>query len=118
MKSKTLQIINSLFEQVDPTQVDPSQVGQDENIAPDATAAQDTQDIPTEVTANQIVNLATLMRDFIVNASQFGSKLEPAEVARLSAVQITPENAMKNIEDFSRLVSGKQPDMGVNIQSV
>ena len=109
MKSKTLQLINTFFEQVDPSQV------QGDNISPDATSTQDTEQVSSEVTSNQIVNLATIMRDFIANVSQFGTKLDSAEVSRISGTQITPENAMQKIEEFSRLASSKQPDMGVNI---
>ncbi len=109
MKSKTLRLMNTLFEQVDPSQV------QGDNIAPDATSAQDTEHVSSEITSNQIVNLATIMRDFLANVSQFGTKLDGNEITKISNEQITPENAMQKIEEFSRLASGKQPDMGVNI---
>jgi hypothetical protein len=110
MKSKTVQLINTFFEQVDPSQVQP-----DDNLMPDATNVQDTEEVSNEITANQIVNLATIMRDFIVNMSQFGNKLDTDEVARLSGDKITAENAMQKISEYSRIATSKQPDMGVNI---
>lgn len=112
MKSKTLTLIKTLFEDVDPEGAQEIDTAQ-----PDATDYKDIDqsEIPTEITGNQIVNLANIMKEFIVNVSQFGASLDSSQIADIESEQITPENAMEKIEEFSRLVSQKQPDLGVNV---